>query len=173
MLVKESLLNEEEKVVELSAGLAIIQNNTILLGHPTNQKWQGTFSIPKGRVEEGEDLLDTAIRETREEIGITIDPSDIEDTEPQYIDYKDKKGVTYKRVYYFIVKPKIEIKSTAITPDKKEIDWAGFLLKDAANQRIFWRLKDILKNMEEKTENKEGEAGENKEETNTEPELGL
>lgn len=153
MLVKESLLIEqEEKTIELSAGLVVIQNGSILLGHPTGQKWWGTYSIPKGNVEEGEDLLQAAIRETREEMGVTISEEDIEDTEPDYIDYKDKNGIPYKRVYYFIAKPKIAITQNAIIPDKKEIDWAGFILKNKANQRIFWRLKPVLDNIkEEKT----------------------
>ena len=161
-IIRESLVLEaEEKTIELSAGLVIIQDGNILLGHPTGQKWQGSFSIPKGRVEEGEDLLEAAIRETSEEVGINIDKKDIEDTEPLYIDYKDKKGVPYKRVYYFIVKPKIPISSEAIIPDKKEIDWAAFLTKEAASDRIFWKLKPILDHID------------NKEDKTTEPEEDL
>lgn len=148
-LVKESLINEEEVKRQTSAGLAIIQNGTILLGHPTGQKWYGTYSIPKGMVEEGEDLLEAAIRETKEEMGIEIDPEDIQDTEPRYIDYKDKSSRVYKRVYYFIVKPSVTISSDAIEVDKDEIDWAGFILKDKAKERIYWRLKEILDHVED------------------------
>ena len=154
-LVREKLFEQElDDPIQLSAGLAIIQNGSILLGHPTGQKWWGTFSIPKGQVEKGEDLLEAAIRETREEIGINIDPKDIKDTEPHYIDYEDKSGKIYKRVYYFIVRPSTEISQDAIEPDKKEIDWAGFILKDKAAQRIFWRLKPILDEVEEEKEEK-------------------
>lgn len=148
-LVRESLVVEQSNKLELSAGLAIIQNGTILLGHPKGQKWYGTYSIPKGHVEEGEDLLEAAIRETREEVGLTIDPEDILFSEPNFIDYKDKSGNVFKRVYYFIVKPKSIIKQSAIHPDKKEIDWAGFILKDTAINRIFWRLKPILDHIDD------------------------
>jgi ADP-ribose pyrophosphatase YjhB (NUDIX family) len=147
-LVRESLVTEKEQL-QLSAGLAIIQKGSILLGHPKGQKWWGTYSIPKGHVEEGEDLLEAAIRETREEIGITIDPADVLFNDPNFIDYKDKTGNLYKRVYYFIVNPKDPIKQSAINPDKTEIDWAGFILKDAAEARIFWRLKPILDHIKE------------------------
>jgi len=150
-LVKESLLPEED--VELSAGLAIIQNGSILLCHPKGQKWVGTYSIPKGNVERGESFLEAAIRETKEEIGITIDPDDIVSKEPKFIDYKDKNGNIFKRVYYFIVKPKNKIKKEYIHPDKVEIDWAGFILKDAAKARIFWRLMPILDHIDEDQEN--------------------
>ena len=109
----------------------------------------GTYSIPKGHVREGEDLLQGAIRETREEVGITIDTKDIINGEPYFIDYKDKKGNLYKRVYYYVVNPEEPIHQSAITPDKSEIDWAGFILKDAAEARIFWRLKPILDHIDE------------------------
>jgi ADP-ribose pyrophosphatase YjhB (NUDIX family) len=149
-VIRESIFEQEiNDPIKLSAGLAIIQNGSILLGHPTGSKWYGTYSIPKGEVEKGEDLLTAAIRETREEIGLSIDPKDVKDTEPRNIDYKDKSGKVYKRVYYFIVNPPEPISSDALDPDKKEIDWAGFILKDKAEQRIFWRLKPILDEIEE------------------------
>ena len=147
-VVRESLILEKKQLA-LSAGLAIIQKGSILLGHPTGQKWYGTYSIPKGHVEAGEDLLEAAIRETREEVGLTINPDDIISPKPYFIDYKDKQGRIYKRVYYYIVNPSEIIRQSAITPDKKEIDWAGFILKDAADNRIFWRLKPILDHIDE------------------------
>ena len=147
MLVRESLITEK-KQLQLSAGLVIIQSGAILLGHPKGQKWYGTYSFPKGHVEEGEDLLEAAIRETREEVGVTIDPEDVIDMNPKFIDYKDKEGNLYKRVYYFIVVPHQAISQDMIQPDKEEIDWAGFILKDSAEARIFWRLKPILKDIE-------------------------
>jgi len=147
-IVRESLITEK-KQLQLSAGLAIIQKGAIILGHPKGQKWYGTYSIPKGHVEEGEDLLSAAIRETQEEIGYTANIEDIVYSEPGFIDYNDKDGNLYKRVYYFIVNPTEHIKQDSIIPDDVEIDWAGFILKDAAESRIFWRLKPILDHIDE------------------------
>jgi len=146
-LVRESLITEK-KQLELSAGLAIIQRGAILLAHPKGQKWYGTYSIPKGHVEEGEDLLTAAIRETQEEVGYTADPADVLFPDPYFIDYKDGDGNLYKRVYYYIVSPDEHIRQDAIIPDGKEVDWAGFILKDAAESRIFWRLKPILEHID-------------------------
>lgn len=175
-VIRESIFEQEiNDPIKLTAGLAIIQNGSILLGHPAGSKWYGTYSIPKGEIEEGEDLLTAAIRETREEVGLTIDPKDVKDTEPRHIDYKDKSGKVYKRVYYFIVNPSDPISSDALDPDKKEIDWAGFILKDKAEQRIFWRLKPILDEIEEvktETPTEEKPAEENPEEGGGE-EFGL
>ena len=172
MIVRESLIEEAQKAIELSAGLVIIQNGSVLLGHPTGQKWWGTYSIPKGQVEEGEDLLQAAIRETREEMGISIDKEDIEDTEPEYVEYKDKKGIPYKRVYYFVARPETPIENEAVQLDKKEIDWAGFITKEAAEQRIFWRLKPVLDNIKEE-EKKEENTPEKGKETPGEGEMEL
>ena len=176
MKVRENLFEQEiNDPIKVTAGLAIIQDNAILLGHPTGQKWWGSFSIPKGEVEEGEDLLSAAIRETREEIGLSINPSDIKDIEPRYIDYKDKSGKVYKKVYYFVVRPETPISSDALEPDKTEIDWAGFILKDKAEQRIFWRLKPILDQIEdkEKEENPEEKPEEKPAEEPAEEEGGF
>ena len=48
----------------------------VLLGHPGGPFWSkrdlGAWSIPKGELEEGEDSLQAAIRECREELGQEI-----------------------------------------------------------------------------------------------------
>jgi ADP-ribose pyrophosphatase YjhB (NUDIX family) len=129
----------------ISAGLVIIQDNKILLCHPTGNKWWGTYSIPKGHVEEGEDPIEAAIRETFEETGVIIEPNDIE--YKQYvINYKDVDQVIYKKVYYFIVHSKdIVVDKSQI--QKEEVDWVGFVDKKEAEKRIFWKLKEVLKHI--------------------------
>ncbi len=51
----------------------------VFIAHPGGplfaNKDEGHWSIPKGEVELGEDLLGTAIREFEEEVGLTIDPT--------------------------------------------------------------------------------------------------
>lgn len=131
--------------MEISAGILVIQNNKILLAHPTNAPWYGTYTIPKGKVEEGESLIDAAIRETYEEIGIQIDIKDIDNiNKPNIIEYKNEKDITYKIVKYFVAKPKQEIIIDKHKFQKREIDWAGFLDKHNAMCRIFWRYEEML-----------------------------
>jgi len=63
-----------------SAGLLIFRlapaGLQVLLVHPGGPFWarkdEGAWSIPKGLVEEGEDELDAARREVREEIGVAV-----------------------------------------------------------------------------------------------------
>lgn len=140
-----------------SAGVIIIlQDNRMLLIHPTNHKWTNSFSFPKGGIDKGEKKIDAAIRELREETSIVVNYSQIENPkEPIVIDYTDKKGVIYKKVYLYIVRinniSEIGLK-TEILPERnlqiEEVDWAGFLNIDEAKDRIFFRVKHLLKLIE-------------------------
>jgi 8-oxo-dGTP pyrophosphatase MutT (NUDIX family) len=129
-----------------SAGLVIIQDHKILLEHPTNSAWFGTYSIPKGHIEaDDEDILDAALRETREEIGIIISLKDIK-SGPHVINYENK-GNIYKQIHYYVVEPSNPILKTDFKLQKAEVDWAGFLTKEEANKRIFWRLDKVLNHL--------------------------
>jgi len=134
--------------IKISSGLVVIQNNKILLVHPTNSPWRKTYSIPKGHLKKDEDILDAAIRETKEETGITIKKKHISTTLKRYIDYTDERGNIYKRVYYFLAFPKKEIKPSDLKPQMKEVDWVGFLSKSEAKKKIFGRFTPLLKYLE-------------------------
>ena len=57
---------------EVAAGMFLInKKGELLICHPTNHSW-GFWSIPKGKVEEGEYYIDAAIRETYEECNIDL-----------------------------------------------------------------------------------------------------
>ena len=65
---------------EISAGLLVFRREPrleVLLGHPGGPYWarkdDGAWSIPKGLVEQGADLLATARREFSEETGLSAD----------------------------------------------------------------------------------------------------
>src|SRR5215510_6455132 len=67
---------------EISAGLLVFRRTPrleVLLGHPGGPFWarkdDGAWSIPKGLVEEGADLLATAQREFAEETGLVPEGS--------------------------------------------------------------------------------------------------
>ena len=127
-----------------SAGIVIIKDKKILLCHPTNTKWDGTYTFPKGHIEHCETKIKAAIRETSEEVGILIPDTFIIDN-VKVIEYKDKNGNIYKKVFYYVIEmfdlpdvlPQSQLQS-------EEIDWAGFLDYETAQKKIFWRFKPIL-----------------------------
>ena len=132
-------------MMEISAGLVIIQQNRILLAHPTNAPWYGTYTIPKGKIEAHENPIEAAIRETQEEVGVKISVDDIKDKKKPYIiEYKNQVGNVYKILYYYVAEPKIEIVIDKNKLQQREVNWAGFCDKDEALSRIFWRFEEML-----------------------------
>jgi predicted NUDIX family NTP pyrophosphohydrolase len=86
----------------------------ILAEHPTGRKWHnddgtpstGVFSLPKGLVEEGEDPVETAIREIKEETDIDLELKRLHYLgKYKYIKYKD-----LEMFFYPIKEDEIDIK---------------------------------------------------------------
>lgn len=132
--------------MKISAGLVIIQDNMILLGHPTNGSWHNSYSFPKGHMEDNESILDTALRETKEEIGLIINTDDIDYSTLECIDYIKNYNV-YKKVYYYLAYPTIRVDINKLMLQMDEIDSADFFSKEDAENLIFWRLKNVLKHL--------------------------
>ena len=140
--------------MKISAGTLVKYKNKFLLCHPTNSAWTGTFGPAKGGVEEGESLLDAALRETLEEIGVDITKDMIKNPdEPiEVIYYKNKKkNFIHKKVFLF----KVDIDSldeigleTEIIPKTQlqvsEVDWAGFLTKEEMLEKCFHRFNFLI-----------------------------
>jgi 8-oxo-dGTP pyrophosphatase MutT (NUDIX family) len=134
--------------MKISAGILIVFNDKLLLCHPTNASWTNTFSPPKGLTEDDEDLIDAAIRECKEEVGISITRDKIVDR--FFIPYRKGRNL-FKKVYLFRVDIKslseIGLDSEVIPKEKlqlEEVDWAGFVTKSEVEEKIFWRFKPIL-----------------------------
>lgn len=130
--------------MKISAGLAVIYQNKILLVHPTNAPWIGSYGIPKGEIEDGENLIDAAFRETAEETGIYFNKEDLLFDNPYCVEYKSNSGQVYKKVYYFLLYLHEPIFPHQFSLQLEEVDWAGFLSYEEAEIKITPRLKEIL-----------------------------
>ncbi len=109
-----------------SAGILIYRRRgkkiEVLLIHPGGPFWENKdeniWSIPKGQIEEGESLLDSAVREFKEETGLEIDDKDLE----RIFYLGEVKSRTGKRVSVFALErdfgDKLEVSSNLI-----EIEW--------------------------------------------------
>jgi 8-oxo-dGTP pyrophosphatase MutT (NUDIX family) len=140
-----------KKETKHSAGLAIIYDNKILLGHTTGRGWYGSYGIPKGGIDKGESKLQAAIRETQEEVGITIPINLIGKAEYTFTVTTNKYN---KVVYYYVVKidnlAQLKLKDLKI-PKKQlqveEIDWAGFLNYKEATKRVMKSQVGLINNL--------------------------
>jgi ADP-ribose pyrophosphatase YjhB (NUDIX family) len=146
-----SIFVSKKKKMKISAGTCIIYKNKILFCHPTNGSWVGTYSPAKGGVDEGETLIDAAIRETKEEVGITISKTQISNVDkPLEIIYYNKKKQIHKIVYLYLVNinnlSEIGLE-TEIVPKTQlqleEVDWAGFLTADEIKEKSFHRFLSL------------------------------
>ena len=136
-----------------SAGIIIILNNTkILLSHATGAKWTSTFSVPKGGIEKDEKRIVAAMRELVEETSIVITREQISNKEePIVVNYVDKYGENYKRLYLYTVYiediSEIGLESEIVPIENlqaDELDWCGFLTKEEARDKIFNRVEHLL-----------------------------
>lgn len=148
----ESKPVQEAKSVAQSAGLAIVYNNKVLIGHMTGKGWWRTYSIPKGHLDPGESILQAALRETFEEVGIRV-PKDLIPSNYLTCPYI-KKGKHYKDVHYYIVQidslDQIGLKDEIVPKSQlqiEEIDWAGFVPFKEAKKRIAPVMLPIIENL--------------------------
>jgi len=138
--------------MQVAAGCMIIKYYNgiphVLMVHPSGNWKNLTFGFPKGHVEEGENLIKAAARETIEETGIEADIID-------YLGFAYTKGKR-KKVHAFVAYYKngpIEGKK-ATNFQKEEIDVARFYPLEKAiaishkyQKPLFEKLKKYIDSM--------------------------
>lgn len=83
----------------LASYLILIQDEQILLARRYQTGFQdGNYSLPAGHVDAGETFSDAIIREAHEEIGITVQHSDLKHLHTQH--RKSERNIEYVDVYF-------------------------------------------------------------------------
>ena len=110
--------------MEKSCGCIIIKNNTVLLEKQKHED-ERLWSFPKGHQETDETDIETAIRETKEEVGLDVI---ITDKNPITISYMVKNGTVKKTVLLFLAKlnPSHEEKIVLQEAEVEDARWASF-----------------------------------------------
>jgi predicted NUDIX family NTP pyrophosphohydrolase len=152
----------KSRTVEISAGLLVfrrVNELEVLLGHPGGPFWakkdDGAWSIPKGLVEPGDDLLATARREFPEETSLAAE-GDVVALAP----VKQKSG---KIVHAFAIEADLELSRFASNtfeiewPPKSgrrqsfpEIDRIAYFTLSAAMAKILTYQRPFLEELEER-----------------------
>jgi len=125
---------------EVSAGVILFNDmkkrKFLLLNYPSKH-----WDFVKGKMEKGETPQETAIRETKEETGI----SDIEfiegfEEEIEYYFYAENQEI-HKKVIFFLGKTD----TTEITLSHEHLDFIWLEFDDALNKTTYENAKNLLK----------------------------
>lgn len=108
-----------------TAGLLVIHRGLILLVQQFYDRDRVHLSIPKGSIIDGEDSIDTAIREGWEETGISI-PKCFIDTTPHIVHIKNEYIKRYLIYYVVNIPDTYELEPIKVL-DKNEVLWAGWV----------------------------------------------
>ena len=125
---------------EKSAGIVLFRNNSgknefLLLNYP-----QGHWDFVKGKIEQNETSHEAAIRETREETGITnIEFIDGFEESVEY-DFRFKKENIHKKVIFFLAKT--NEKNIKLSHEHNDYLWLEY--NDALKKTTFENAKNVL-----------------------------
>ena len=125
---------------EKSAGIVLFRNISnknefLLLNYP-----QGHWDFIKGKVEQNETLHETAIRETKEETGISnIKLIDGFKESVEY-DFRFKNEDIHKKVIFFLAKT--SEKKISLSHEHNNYLWLGY--NDALKKTTFKNAKNVL-----------------------------
>ena len=121
----------------------IEMNGEILLLHRQDNKSEGnTWGVPAGKVEAGESLEQAMIRETKEEIGISIDQTELVHKHklfvryPEYDFYYHIFHIDFSTKPVLTIEPKEHKDFTWVTP-KKALDMELIRDEDACIQMCY------------------------------------
>ena len=123
-----------------SAGIVLFRNDSdknefLLLNYP-----QGHWDFVKGKVEQGETPHETALRETKEETGITnIEFIDGFEESVEY-DFRFKKEDIHKKVIFFLAKT--NEKNIKLSHEHNDYLWLEY--NDVLKKTTFENAKNVL-----------------------------
>ena len=125
---------------EKSAGIVLFRNDSdknefLLLNYP-----QGHWDFVKGKIEQNETSHETALRETKEESGITnIEFVDDFEESVEY-DFRFKKEDIHKKVIFFLAKT--NEKNIKLSHEHNDYLWLEY--NDALKKTTFENAKNVL-----------------------------
>jgi len=123
-----------------SAGIVLFRNDSdknefLLLNYP-----QGHWDFVKGKIEQNETSHETALRETKEETGITnIEFVDGFEESVEY-DFRFKKENIHKKVIFFLAKT--NEKNIKLSHEHNDYLWLEY--NDALKKTTFENAKNVL-----------------------------
>ncbi len=129
--------------MEKSCGVVLFNSDKFLLLQHNNEDSgvDGHWDFPKGHVEYGEEEIDTALRELKEETN--IEDVNIIPSFKQFINYKVDKGTlsVSKKVIFFLAETKVW--DVSLSSEHQNFIWLNF--EEAIERLTYDNAKNILK----------------------------
>ena len=129
--------------MEKSCGVVLFNSDKFLLLQHNNEDSgaDGHWDFPKGHVESGEEEIDTALRELKEETN--IEDVNIIPSFKQFINYKIDKGTlsVSKKVIFFLAETKVW--DVSLSSEHQNFIWLNF--EEAIERLTYDNAKNILK----------------------------
>lgn len=134
-----------------SAGILLKCGDNFFLVHSTGSPKDEGWGIPKGRVDAGESLEQAAVRETKEECGLTVDPSDIKLLSTIDYNSRDEHGNIRKVLHIFLCNVPTEMMSHRFYCDSYFSDRRNQNIKIPEIDNFGWFDKDVAKKIATKS----------------------
>ncbi len=120
---------------EKSCGTIIIDQNKVLVIGARDDDGKLFWSFPKGHQEVGETDIETAVRETLEEVGLQVE---ITDQKPIIVSHLIHDGTAVKDIYLFLAKTA----SDEIEPQENEVEFARWVKFPDVNKYLLDYYRD-------------------------------
>lgn len=143
MIGCSKIIKDKESVMELrkekSCGCIIVKDKRVLLVYEKNRNFWG---FPKGHVEKGENEIETALREVKEEVGLDVEI----DKEKRYtLNYIINDEIDKTTVLYIATPTSENLKRQE--SEIEEIKWCDF--DEALTTLTFDNWKELFKQVME------------------------
>ncbi|MCR5488372.1 MAG: 8-oxo-dGTP diphosphatase [Lachnospiraceae bacterium] len=122
--------------VELT-NMCMIQDGTRVLVEEKIGKWAGGITFPGGHIEENEPIVDSVIREMKEETGLTIEA-------PRLCGVKDWYNEDGSRYVVFLFKAD-RFSGDVVSSSEGRVFWME--IEDILKSNWIWHMDDLLKIM--------------------------
>ncbi len=130
-------MDKPERVI--LTNMCMIRNGSKVLVEDKISKWANGIIFPGGHVEEHEPVVDSVIREMKEETGLTIE-------KPELCGIKEWINEDGSRYIVFLFKTDT-FSGELVSSDEGQVFWAE--KKDVLNMNWIWHLDGIMRIMDE------------------------
>ena len=122
---------------KVGVGVIVIRNQKVLLGQRRNAHGEGTWNFPGGHLDFGEEIIDCAVRETKEETGLDLENAQVGPITNDIFTQEHKHYITI-----FVIGYSTQGEPQVLEPHKCE-SWQWFAW-DNLPQPLFLPIQHLL-----------------------------